>query len=236
MLLAANSVLGIYLAAALIPAIALMIYTYRKDTVDKEPIGLLAACLGMGVVAAFIAIVLETFGTKILDMSPLQKDSPIYTIVLAFAVVAAVEEGAKMLCTYWKTWKNPNFNYHFDGIVYSVFTSLGFAAFENVKYVFNYGLSVALPRAFLAIPGHMSFAVIMGIFYGRAKYLADHGKKKNGKIVLGWLLATILHGVYDSCAMISSSTSTLIFGGVVLVMYVIIFFIVRKQAREDYKV
>lgn len=68
-----------------------------------------------------------------------------------------------------RTWRNPNFNYRFDGIVYAVFVSLGFAAFENIQYVLHYGLSVALPRAIFAVPGHMSFAVFMGLFYGRAK-------------------------------------------------------------------
>ena len=41
MLLAANTVLGIYLAAAIIPAVILMAYIYKKDKVDKEPVGLL---------------------------------------------------------------------------------------------------------------------------------------------------------------------------------------------------
>ena len=33
----------IILAAALLPAIILMIYVYKQDTVEKEPIGLLLA-------------------------------------------------------------------------------------------------------------------------------------------------------------------------------------------------
>lgn len=237
MILTANSILAIYLTAAILPAVCLMIYVYKNDRADKEPAGLLISLVFMGVLAALLAIVLEIAGEKLLNMTSLTKDSATYTIVFAFAVVAAVEEGCKMLFLYLRSWKDPNFNYHYDGIVYAVFVSLGFAAFENVKYVFSYGLSVALPRALLAIPGHMTFAVIMGVFYGRAKWCEDHGK--HGKafyIVLGWFLAVLLHGTYDSCAMISTTTSTVIFVVFIIVMYLTVFRLVRKEAREDYRV
>ncbi len=94
---------------------------------------------------------------------------PAYTILLAFLVVAVVEEGTKFVFLKLRTWRDPNFNFRFDGIVYAVFVSLGFAAFENINYVLGYGLTVALPRAVLAIPAHMGFAVFMGLFYGRGK-------------------------------------------------------------------
>ena len=70
---------------------------------------------------------------------------------------------------------------------------LGFAAFENVKYIFNYGLSVAFTRAILAIPGHMSFAVFMGVFYGRAKLRYDCGNSMASRVnlLLGYLAAVM---------------------------------------------
>ena len=47
-------------------------------------------------------------------------------------------------------------------MVYAVFVSLGFAAFENVQYVFHYGLSVALPRALWA--GYLSAVALHGCY------------------------------------------------------------------------
>ena len=102
-------------------------------------------------------------------------DNPKHIILLAFLVVAAVEEGSKFFFLYRRTWHDPNFNFRYDAIVYAVFVSLGFAAFENVKYVFNYGLSVALPRAILAIPGHMGFAVFMGFFTAEQNFVQIMG-------------------------------------------------------------
>lgn len=146
------AIFAIYILAAVLPAIFLLRYIYKHDTVDKEPPGLLLSLILMGIVAALMSIVLEIIGEKILN-DQISQDDKYYKIILAFAVVAVVEEGTKFLLMKLKTWKNPNFNYSFDGIVYAVSVSLGFAAFENIKYVMNFGLSVALPRAVLAVPG-----------------------------------------------------------------------------------
>ena len=84
----------VYGAAALLPAIYLMRYIYRKDTVEKEPPMLLMSLLIYGVIAALISIILENIGTKVLN-SLMDQSTMGYTLVLAFAVVAVVEEGAK---------------------------------------------------------------------------------------------------------------------------------------------
>ena len=243
MVLATNTILLIYVAAAVIPAILLLIYVYRQDKADREPIGLICKLVGLGIVAALCSIVLEMIGESILNhyvnAGYIMNKSNSYYFILAFAIVAVIEEGTKAFFTYVGSWKDKAFDYHFDGIIYAVSTSLGFAAFENVKYVFSYGLQVALPRAFLAIPGHMTFAVLFGLFYGRAKYNENKGgdMRKRGKhrsIAIGYILAVLMHGTYDSCAMIGSSTSTAVYIAVIIVMYLICFGLVRKEAKSDY--
>ena len=228
------SVLAVYVLAAVLPAIFLMRYVYRQDQIEPEPVGLLASLVWKGVLAALAAIVLESLGQMVLD-GQVSQDNPNYVYYLAFLVVAAVEEGTKLFFLYRRTWKEPDFNYRFDAIVYAVFVSLGFAAFENVKYVFSYGLSVALPRAILAVPGHMGFAVFMGIFYGRAKRCADWGNRFGCKVnlVLSYLLPVVLHGVYDRCCMTGTGRSTAVFVIFVLVMYLLVFRMIRHESRTD---
>ena len=235
MLLAANTILAIYLAAAVLPAIILMVYVYRQDQRDLEPMGLLGSCLMMGVAAALASIAMEAAGMYGLQMAQVDQTTPLGIMILAFGVVALVEEGTKLFFLYLKTWKHPAFDYKFDGIIYSVFVSLGFAAFENIKYVFSYGLAVALPRAILAIPGHMTFAVVMGVFYGRAKYLENHGKP--GKwlyIFLGWFFAVLLHGFYDTCAMLGTAESSMVFSVFIIFMYLLVFGLIKRESRQDY--
>ena len=235
--LPAAAIFSIYILAAVLPAIFLLRYVYKHDTVDKEPPGLLLSLILMGVIAALLSIVFEMIGEKILN-DKVSQDDKYYKIILAFAVVAAVEEGTKFLLMKWRTWNNPNFNYRFDGIVYAVFTSLGFAAFENIKYVFNFGLSVALPRAVLAVPGHMGFAVFMGLFYGRAKMFSDLGRNgaKVFNLLMAYLSAVFLHGFYDSCAMIGNTLSTIIFIVFVVVMYIVVIRLIKHESKTDARI
>ena len=227
-------VIIIYLLAALLPALFLMRYIYRKDTIEKEPPGLLTGLVFLGVAAALVAVVLETLGQGILQAF-LSEDDPAYSIVFAFLVVAVVEEGAKFLFLRWRTWKDPNFNYRFDGIVYAVFLSLGFAAFENISYVMGYGLTAAIYRALLAIPAHMGFAVYMGYFYSRAKLCQDSGSNggRRRNLWAAFLIAVLLHGFYDACAMLGNVLSTLLFAAFVITMYIVVIRFVKKESRSD---
>ncbi len=228
------TVIGIYIAAAVLPAAFLLRYIYRKDTVEKEPAPLLLSLLLFGIAAALVSIVLETLGESVLSLF-LKEGSHAYTIVLAFIVVSVVEEGTKLFFLKRRTWNNPNFNYRFDGIVYAVFVSLGFAAFENISYVLGYGLTAAVTRAVLAIPGHMGFAVFMGLFYGRAKRHEHNGNNagKTANLWAGFLSAVALHGFYDACALIGTVLSTILFLAFVIVMYIVVIRMIRKESAED---
>ena len=233
-LLPSTAIILIYVGAAVLPAALLMGYIYKKDTVEKEPGWLLIQLILLGVISAFPAILLEMLGEYVLPrlVSP---DSPYYTVLLAFVVVAMVEEGCKFFFLKRRTWNDWNFNYRFDGIVYAVFVSLGFAAFENIKYVFGYGLSVAFPRALLAIPGHMGFAVFMGIFYGRARLCESRGDKagKIANLAAGYIIAVLLHGFYDSCAMLGTTLATGMLIAFVVLMYVVVLRLIKREAQTD---
>lgn len=229
-----SSFIIIYITAALLPAIFLMRYIYVHDTVEKEPAGLLGNLVFRGVLAAVAAALLEMIGKALLGaFVPLS--SPHYVFYFAFLVVAATEEGMKYLFLYRKTWQNPNFNCRFDGIVYAAFVSLGFAGFENILYIFQYGLSVALPRAILAIPGHLGFSVFMGFFYSRARRRYDIGEIHTGRIhlILGYLVPVFLHGVYDACCMHGSGISTAVFLLFVAVMYFLVIRLIKRESRTD---
>ena len=229
-----NYVIILYILAAVVPAIFLMRYIYKHDTVEKEPPYLLWSLIVCGVAAALCSIALEWLGNIILDVS-VSQDSRYYVLILAFLVVAAVEEGTKLFFLKRRTWYDLNFSHLFDGIVYSAFVSLGFAAFENIKYVFSYGISIALPRALLAVPGHLGFSVFMGIFYGRAKLCANRGHKA-GKIlnlIFGYLSAVFLHGFYDTCTMIGTTAANIVFYSFVAVMYIVVYILIKKASLKD---
>ena len=44
----------------------------------------------------------------------------------------------------------------------------------------------------------------------------------------------MLHGIYDSCAMIGSGASTVAFLGFVVLMYILVLRRIDRESREDY--
>lgn len=232
-----DTYLMIYVLAAIVPAIILLVMVYRKDKVEPEPLGLILGLIGFGVLAALVSIILETIAERLLPVF-IRPDNPYYTIFFAFLGVAVIEEGTKFFFLCKRTWRDWNFNYSFDGIVYAVSVSLGFAAFENIGYVFHYGLTVAPTRAVLAIPGHMSFAIFMGLFYGKAKAAADRQEKGLCVFynILAYISAVFCHGVYDSCAMIGTEASQIVFLLFVVAMFIVAFATIQVESRHDHAV
>ena len=228
------TLLAVYIIAAIGPAAVLMFYVYKKDTVEKEPLDLLGKLILGGCAAAVLSGILEQGGLMILD-SFVDQSSRFYVILMAFLVVAVIEEGTKYFFLKRRTWKNPHFNYCFDGIVYAVFVSLGFAALENLGYLAGYGLSIAPTRAILSIPAHMGFAVFMGYFYGRAKRLELMGQpgKARGERLFGYIVAVFLHGFYDACAMTGTELASMIFFAFVVLMDIAVLYTIKRGSKED---
>ena len=186
----------IYILMALAPAFAIALYIYWKDTHEKEPVGVLVMCFIFGVLICFPAGfwnsgVFEIFGFD-LDQ---EDNSMLISFFMAFFVVGLGEEMLKYLVVVLYAFRKPCFNEPFDGIVYAVMVSLGFAAFENIFYVMEGGLSVAVLRMFTAVPMHAAFAVIMGYYIGLSKYY--RGAARTEKSLKGLFYAVLLHGLYD---------------------------------------
>ena len=151
-----------------------------------------------------------------------------------FIVVAFSEEWAKYVLLKIKTWKHPAFNCQFDGVVYSVFVGLGFALWENIQYVAMFGFETAIVRAFTAVPGHCSFAVFMGVWYGMAKryeFAGEFAKAKKARI-MSVVMPAIMHGIYDFIATWDTGISY------VFIIFIVIMFIwasrlVRSMSQND---
>lgn len=113
--------------------------------------------------------------------------------IRAFFVVGLTEEFSKYIIVRYYAQPKDAFNEPFDGIVYAVMVSMGFAATENIMYVLEGGFEAAFLRAFTAIPAHATFGILMGYYMGKAKF----SKNKRLLNVFGLMLAIIFHGAYD---------------------------------------
>ena len=178
------------LAIALAPGAAIGLYIYWKDKHEREPLGLLVKSFFFGVISTLITLLISW---PISRLVPLDPTSLTQQAVHAFLLVALIEEFSKFIFVRWVLYPNKNFNEPFDGIVYSVTVSLGFAGLENILYVMDGGVEVAILRMFTAVPAHASFGVLMGYFLGKAKF--EH--KKGHYAIYALAVATLFHGAYD---------------------------------------
>ncbi len=219
---------------ALLPALLLMRYIYKKDTVEKEPVGLLLVSAAAGALACIPAAGLESFFIRVLDTFTAPGTLG-YAAVEAFLIVAVAEEGCKLIFLKKLTWKSSHFNYRFDGVVFAVFMGLGFAGLENVLYVMNFGPDVLVSRGLLAVPGHMTFAVFMGLHYSEAKLASLWGQPDKAKRSLrkAFLVPVLLHGFYDFCLMSGLGILSLVFIGFVVVLDLSAVRAVRRASKND---
>jgi len=225
----------ILIAAAVIPAVFLMVKVYHADCLEKESTQLLYQLVKAGILAALLALVEERILCAIAD-SLLPGDSAVYNIILYFVIVAGAEESSKYILMRRTTWDSLEFNCQYDGVLYAVFTSMGFALWENISYVLHNGMSTALVRAVTAIPGHACFGVFMGVFYGMARRCASEGAPSSEVTkyhVLSVLVPMLLHGAYDYIATMEETGSGLYFLVFTAVLFFFAYRVTGKSARED---
>lgn len=180
------------LFTAIAPVCIVIIYIYVKDKYEKEPKRLLLLSFVSGAIVSILITTILYSGFEVL--LPLKNNFSVQEqFIKAFFVVGFTEEFSKYVIVRYVSQPRKAFNEPFDGIIYAVMVSMGFAATENVMYVIQGGYEVAILRAFTAVPAHATFAILMGYFMGKAKF-------SNNKVLLnftGLLLAIIFHGTYD---------------------------------------
>lgn len=220
--------------AAVLPAVYLLVQVYHLDRLEREPLGLLVRLVFGGIISTLLAVVTEELGSLLLD-TYFESGTVLYRVLMYFVVVGLSEEGFKYLMLKKRTWNNPNFNCQFDGVVYAVFTSLGFALWENIKYVYSYGFATAVVRAVTAVPGHGAFGVFMGVFYGMAKRWDNSNYPGRSRTCrrLAVIVPMLLHGAYDFLATDEKLGFSWVFFGFVVLLFVFANRLLRRQARED---
>ena len=224
----------ILLAAAVIPPLYLLFVIYRMDKIEKEPASLILKLFVIGCVVVVPAALIESYVIEGLAMVVRPATIP-FLLIENFLCVALVEELVKYLGLKLGSWRNPAFNYCFDGVIYAVTVSLGFAAAENIGYVASYGISVAVTRALTAIPGHCIFGIFMGYYYGMAKYAASHGDKGRASTyrVLAVVMPMIIHGFYDFCASSGYDILIMVFFAYIIILDIYAIRAVKRYARND---
>lgn len=172
------------------PVIIVALYVYIRDKYEKEPFVSLLKALFTGVLIVIPVVYIE----KILGSFSEGFNTLESAGYNAFLVASLTEEGFKYLVFILFFWPHRNFNEKFDGIVYSVFIALGFAAIENIYYVYKGGYEIGVLRALTAVPAHALFGTVMGYHFGLARF---YPSRRKIQLLLAFIMPFGWHGVYD---------------------------------------
>ena len=219
--------------SALIPALVLLGYIYWQDRKSPEPIKQLLKATAWGVLSIPLTFCILT---PLSEMGLIAEDATTLgeAINIAFLGAAIPEELAKLLVLWLFLRKNTYFDQRMDGIVYAVCVSLGFAGLENILYVVGdeEWMSVALARAFTAVPGHFCYGVVMGYFYSLAKFASSKNKYYSAMALVAPI---VLHGIYDAIAFSMGLQMPDWLSGVMVVVFGVFIFYLWKWAAVSIK-
>ena len=230
--------LSILIILSIFPSFILAFIIYKYDVIEKEPLRLLRKLFLVGVLSTIVSLILELGFDKLF----FTKGEPLNYFQLfmkSFVGISIVEEGTKWLFIYFITWKNKNFNYEYDAIVYSVFIALGFATLENLVAVlskdFSGGIIIALLRSVMAVPGHAFFGILMGYYLGKAKRYSARGWVHKAKkfLSLSIVFPVLVHGLFDYFLFIESKLGVFLSILLIIYLYITSYIKVKKVSRQS---
>lgn len=177
------------LSAGIAPGLALLSYFYLKDEYEAEPIPLVLRMFVLGALMVFPIMFIQ----HVLHLENLVHSD----FIDAFLSSSMLEEFFKWFILYAVIYQHVEFDEPFDGIVYGASVSLGFATAENIVYLIGNGVEHAITRALLPVSSHAMFGVIMGFYFGKAKFSGCTKVKRVLWVLIALFIPIILHGFYD---------------------------------------
>lgn len=220
---------------ALIPSIILFIFIYKKDKIEKEPFYFLIILFCLGILGTILSVLINQYlkNNFFFFNRSIESWSFFETIFHSFITIATLEETIKWSITFFATWKNKNFDYTYDGILYAVAVSLGFASLENIFYVLNYGLITGIFRGILSVPGHAFFGVFTGYYLSMAK---KNMKSKKSYLLKSVLLPILLHGLYDVLLLSNQIVFYILFFVFLIILYYFSIQKINLASQNDTKI
>ncbi len=250
---------------AVLPALALCAFVFFKDRIEKEPFGLLALLFGAGAASYVPSTLLEKGILDVLSKSFADsmrasaegfvqftdaKSEFTYLALCAFLGFSLVRICIQWAILFLLTYRNKNFNHLFDGIVYSVFVSLGFTVAENVHFLMQNDVEFLLPKLITSVPCQLFIGVMMGYFYtmGHMRFAANEIEEKllksntvqkdNIKTSAPWQISGIVipflvSGIFSLAGKASGDLLTTVYYALVFLIFGISFFAINQIASKD---
>lgn len=198
-----------YILLGILPSLIWLCYFLRKD-VHPESNKMILKIFFWGMLSALPAALIE-IGISQAFLKILGEAIFLHSFWYWLLGIALIEEWLKYLVVKNQVINNPEFDEPVDAIIYLIIAALGFAALENILFLwpdskallfknaqtlsfFLQPLSISCLRFVGATFLHALCSGSVGFFLG----LAFFKNKLRGKLTfLGLLIASLLHGLYN---------------------------------------
>jgi len=194
------NVVGIVLLGILPTVVWLTFFSFQsKDR--PTPFHMVIYGLILGAASTFVALIFEFYLHQRLYGLGFTTEHP-----LTITLFAAIEEVLKFLAVFLIIQPSKHFKEPLDAMIFMIIVGLGFAAVENVATLFNHGGAIdeifasgkAFEIATLRFLGATLLHALVGAALGYHWAIGLLRKKAVGfHIIVGLLLAILLHGVFN---------------------------------------
>lgn len=210
----------IALAGGILPALLWLWFWLREDRANPEPTGLIFLSFAAGMAIVFFVLPIQKGVLAVLPFTANLADILAAKLALAAPtdeqvrtfLWAGTEEVAKFATVALIALHSRHFDEPIDAVIYLITAALGFAAMENTLYILkdmaHESATMTLYNSNLRFLGasilHMASSAIVGI----ALAFAFYGPRiiKFVVVILGLLLATLLHAYFNLSIMEAHGT------------------------------
>ncbi|TSC94639.1 MAG: hypothetical protein CEN87_360 [Parcubacteria group bacterium Licking1014_1] len=195
----------LYIIFGILPSLTWLFYYLRKDVHPESNIMIIKIFLWGALVTLPVFFVQIGFTTLLSKFGPYL--SPIIvSLIYWFLIISLTEEFFKYLVVRGKIINNKALDEPLDIMLYMIIAALGFAALENVLYLFSPADQLSLNEiinrtviiSFIRFVGatflHTLCSGVVGYFLAIS---FREAKKRMMIFSCGLLAATVLHGLYD---------------------------------------
>jgi len=193
----------IYILFGILPSLTWLFYYLRKD-LHPEPKRVILKIFLWGAAITIPVFFVQIGLAYLLDNANLS--ALVTSLIYWFLVISFTEEIFKYLVVKFKAINRPDMDEPVDIVIYMVVAALGFAALENILYLFAPTgqlsfediLSRTLLISFIRFIGATFLHTLCSAVIGYALAISYHDEKNHVmEIIFGIIMATLLHGLYD---------------------------------------
>ena len=222
---------GIYLIFGVLPSIVWLLFFLREDA-HPESNKMIMKVFSYGILAAFLAVVFEYGFLEV--SSRIFSPSLLLLVINVFIGVSLVEEFSKYIVVNKMAICDSEFDEPLDVMLYMVIVGLGFAALENILLLFGLGTPFNISETLiLTLFRFLGATFLHALCSGTVGFFLALGlletKKRLGLTMLGLVIASILHGLYNFSIMELEGNLKIVLPGLILLgLGIFVFFAFQK--------